>query len=76
MKKPTANRLRRRYQNTEHPMVMLRFEDGHEIRVPKGQGKEFDAYEGETIKVIAIYDPTSKERDVLASRKAESFDPA
>lgn len=76
MKKPTVNRLRRRYQNAEHPMVVLRFEDGHEIRVPKGQGKEFDAYEGETIKVIAIYDPTSKSRDVLASRKAETFDPA
>jgi len=76
MKKPTANRLRRRYLNTEHPMVVLRFEDGHEIRVAKGQGKEFDAYEGETIKVIAIYDPTSGERDVLDSRKAEAFDPA
>jgi hypothetical protein len=76
MKKPTANRLRRRYLNTDHPLVVLRFEDGHEIRVKQGQGKEFDAYEGETVKVIAIYDPTSKERDVLASRKAETFDPA
>ncbi|MGH2634460.1 MAG: hypothetical protein ACRDG3_13720 [Tepidiformaceae bacterium] len=76
MKKPTANRLRRRYVNAEHPLVVLRFEDGHEIRVSKGQGKEFDAYEGETIKVIAIYDPTSSERDVLDSRKAEAFDPA
>ncbi len=76
MKKPTVNRLRRRYVNAEHPMVLLRFEDGHEIRVAKGQGKEFDAYEGETIKVIAIYDPTSSERDVLDSRKAEAFDPA
>ncbi|MGH7670205.1 MAG: hypothetical protein ACRENQ_12010 [Gemmatimonadaceae bacterium] len=76
MKKPTANRLRRRYVNAEHPLVVLRFEDGHEIRVVKGQGKEFDAYEGETIKVIAIYDPTSGERDVLDSCKAEAFDPA
>ena len=76
MKKPTANRLRRRYLNTDHPLVVLRFEDGHEIKIKKGQGKEFDAYEGETVKEIAIYDPTSKERDVLASRKAESFDPA
>ena len=76
MKKPTANRLRRRYLNADHPLVVLRFEDGHEIRVKQGKGKEFDAYEGETIKVIAIYDPTSSERDVLASRKAESFDPA
>lgn len=76
MKKPTANRLRRRYLNADHPLVVLRFEDGHEIRVDRGQGKEFDAYEGETIKVIAIYDPTSRERDLLDSRKAEAFDPA
>jgi hypothetical protein len=76
MKKPTANRIRRRYLNPDHPLVVLRFEDGHEIRVAKGQGKEFDAYEGETIKVIAIYDPTSSARDVLDSRKAEAFDPA
>ena len=76
MKKPTANRLRRRYTNADYPMVLLRFEDGHEIRVARGQGKEFDAYEGETIKVIAIYDPTSSEREVLDSRKAEAFDPA
>ncbi len=76
MKKPTANRLRRRYLNADHPLVVLRFEDGHEIRVDRGQGKEFDAYEGETIKVLAIYDPTSRERDLLDSRKAEAFDPA
>lgn len=76
MKKPTVNRLRRRYLNTDHPMVVLRFEDGHEIRVQQGQGKEFDAYEGETIKVLAIYDPTSRERELVASRKAETFDPA
>ncbi len=76
MKKPTANRLRRRYVNDSCPLVVLRFEDGHEIRVVKGQGKEFDAYEGETIKIIAIYDPTSTERQVLDSRKAEAFDPA
>lgn len=76
MKNPTAHRLRRRYVNLEHPLVLLRFEDGHEIRVEKGQGKEFDAYAGETIKVIAIYDPTSTERQLLDSRKAEAFDPA
>jgi hypothetical protein len=76
MKKPTVNRLRRRYVNTSWPLVVLRFEDGHEIRVGKGQGKEFDAYEGETIKIVAIYDPTSTEREVLDSRKAEAFDPA
>lgn len=76
MKRPTANRLRRRYQNMEHPLVLLRFEDGHEIALKRGQGKAFDAYEGETVKIIAIYDPTSAERHVLDSRKAEAFDPA
>ena len=76
MKKPTANRLRRRYENLEHPLVVLRFEDGHEIKVRKGKGKAFDAYEGEVVKVIAVYDPTSPERNVLDSRKAEAFDPA
>ncbi|HUX32935.1 MAG TPA: hypothetical protein VMV51_03615 [Gemmatimonadaceae bacterium] len=76
MKKPTATRLRRRYVNDAHPLVVLRFEDGHEIRVARGQGKEFDAYQGETIKVIALYDPSSAEREVLDSRKAEAFDPA
>ena len=76
MKKPTANRLRRRYQNDEHPLVLLRFEDGHEIRVKKGQGKTFDAYEGEVVKIVAIYDPTSSERTLLDSRRAEAFEPA
>jgi hypothetical protein len=76
MKKPTAIRLRRHYQNTGHPLVLLRFEDGHEITLRKGQGKAFDAYEGETVKIVAIYDPTSGERHLLASRKAEEFDPA
>jgi hypothetical protein len=76
MKKPTANRLRRHYQNTDHPLVVLRFEDGHEIRLGKGQGKAFDAYEGETVRIVAIYDPTSGERHLLDSRKAERFDPA
>ena len=76
MKKPTANRLRCRYQNVEHPIVLLRFEDGHEIRIRKGQGKALDAYQGETVKVIAIYDPTSTERHLLESRKAEAFDSA
>jgi hypothetical protein len=76
MKKPTANRLRRHYANTEHPLVVLRFEDGHEIRIKKGENKAFDAFEGEMIKVVAIYDPTSAERELVAARKAEEFDPA
>ena len=73
MRKPTAQRLRRRYVNERYPTVVLRFEDGHEIRLKKGEGKSFDAYVGETIKVVVIWDPTSTERDVVSVMKAEQF---
>jgi hypothetical protein len=51
----------------------MRFEDGHEIKVYKGTGKEFDAYPGETIKLLAMYDPTSNDRELVESRKADDF---
>ena len=70
---PAARRLRRRYVNDRYPTVVLRFEDGHEIRVRKGEGKTFDAFAGETIKVVAIWDPTSAEREVVSVLKAEQF---
>lgn len=73
---PSARRIRRRYVNREYPLVSLRFEDGHEIRLRQGDGCDFDAYAGETIKVIALWDPSSNERDVVAVRKADDFDPA
>jgi hypothetical protein len=60
--------------NARYPRIVLRFEDGHEIRVDKGQGKTFDAYVGETVKVIAIWDPTADEREVVAVLKAEQFE--
>lgn len=66
-------KLRKQYVNSDHPYVVLRFEDGHEIRIPRGAGKTFDAYSGETIKVLAIYDPTSGERELVESRRADSF---
>ncbi|MGH7623179.1 MAG: hypothetical protein ACRENC_05080 [Gemmatimonadaceae bacterium] len=66
-------KLRKQYSNTDHPLVMLKFEDGHEIKVPKGSGKTFDCYAGETIKVLAVYDRTSKERELVESRKADAF---
>ena len=62
--------------NTEYPTVVLRFEDGHEIRIRKGRGKSFEGYDGERIKIIAIYDPTSEERVVVATLKAEEFEAA
>ena len=54
--------------------MVLRFEDGHEIRVKKGTGKSFEVYEGERIRIIAIYDPTSTERVLVATWRAEQFE--
>ena len=42
MKPP--EKLRKQYANTEYPNIVLRFEDGHEIHVPKGSTKSFDCY--------------------------------
>ncbi|HVE78515.1 MAG TPA: hypothetical protein VNA89_06625 [Gemmatimonadaceae bacterium] len=69
-------RLRKRYVNERYPLVVLRFEDGHEIRIAKGEGKSFDIFPGEVVKVVAIWDPTSTERDVVASMKGEEFEGA
>ena len=66
-------RIRKQYVNSEYPLVLLRFEDGHEIKVYKGTGKEFDCYPGETIKVLAMYDPTSHDRELVATKKADEF---
>jgi hypothetical protein len=74
MRPPSARPLRRRYANTKYPLVLLRFEDGHEIRIKKSEGKAFDAYEGETIKVVVVWDPTANEREVVSVLKAEQFD--
>jgi hypothetical protein len=70
---PEARQIRRRYSNDKYPLVMLKFEDGHEIRVKKGEGKAFDAYAGETIKVVVLWDPSANEREVVAVLKAEQF---
>ena len=34
-----SKKLRKQYVNNDYPHVMLRFEDGHEIQIPKGVGK-------------------------------------
>jgi hypothetical protein len=70
---PSPNKLRKAYVNVDHPAVILRFEDGHEIRVSQGKVKTFDAYTGEVIRIVAIYDPTSKDRDLLESVRAEEL---
>ncbi|GJG85608.1 hypothetical protein tb265_07890 [Gemmatimonadetes bacterium T265] len=69
-------RVRKQYVNRDYPLVLLRFEDGHEIKVYQGTGKEFDAYPGETVRVLAMYDPTSSNRELVASRKTEEFEDA
>ena len=74
---PTAGaKLRKAYVNLTYPTVVLRFEDGHEIRVSQGKVKTFDAYTGEVIKVVAIFDASAKERDLLESVRAEDLSDA
>ena len=70
---PKAEKIRKQYTNKEYPRVVLRFEDGHEIKVYRGTGKSFDAWSGETVKVLGINDPTSGEVELIASRKADDF---
>ena len=70
---PAATKFRKAYVNIEHPQVILRFEDGHEIKISQGKVKTFDAYAGEVIKIVAVYDPTSKERDLLDAVRAEDL---
>ena len=73
---PTPKMLRKQYTNTEHPMVVLRFEDGHEIKVNKGAGKSFNIYSGESVKILAQYDAESAERELIEARKADAFEDA
>jgi len=76
VRKRVRERLRRRYANTKYPLLALKFEDGHEIRLKKGEAKSFDVYAGETVKVVVLWDPTSQEREVVAVQKAEQFEEA
>ena len=69
-------KIRKQYRNVDFPTVVLRFEDGHEIRVDKGRGKQFDAWPGETIKLLAVYDPTSGERELIEARRADAVEDA
>jgi len=73
---PRAEKIRKQYTNSDYPHIVLRFEDGHEIQVPKGMAKSFDAYVGERIKILAIYDPTAKEREKIDTLRAEQFEDA
>lgn len=66
-------RVRKQYTNDSYPLALLRFEDGHEIKVYKGTGKEFDCYPGESIKILAMWDPTSHDRELVATKKSDDF---
>ncbi len=79
MNSPTnrpPKKLRKQYSNTTYPMVVLKFEDGHEIKIYQNTGKVFDVWAGETIKVMAVYDPTSTDWELVESRKSDAFDDA
>jgi hypothetical protein len=74
VRKPSPRKLRRRYVNDNYPVVVLRFEDGHEISLKKGEGKTFDAYAGETVKVVVVWDAAAGDREVIAVLKAEQLE--
>jgi hypothetical protein len=79
MNSPANNRprkLRKQYTNTTYPMVVMKFEDGHEIKVYQNTGKVFDVWSGETVKLMGVWDPTSKEWELIEARKSDAFDDA
>ncbi len=67
-------KIRKQYTNNDYPLVVLRFEDGHEIKIYQNTGKVFDVWSGETIKLMAVYDPTSKDWELIEARKSDTFD--
>ena len=79
MNAPTSQapkKLRKQYTNTAYPLIILKFEDGHEIKIYQNTGKVFDVWPGETIKVMSVYDPTSKDWELVESKKSDTFDDA
>ncbi len=69
-------KLRKQFTNATHPLIVLKFESGHQIKVYQNEGKEFDAFSGETVKLLAVSDPTSSDWELLEDRKADAFDDA
>lgn len=76
MQTPAPQRLRKQYVNNTHPLIVLRFEDGHEIKVYQNTGKNFDAWAGETIKIMGVFDQTSSDWELIEARKADAFQDA
>jgi hypothetical protein len=69
-------KLRKQYVNSEYPTAVLKFEDGHEIVIKRGTGKTFDCYSGENLKILAVFDPEARERDLVETRRVDDFDDA
>jgi hypothetical protein len=66
-------KLRKMYKNEAYPVIILKFEDGHQIKLATGEAKSFDIYSGEKVKIIALHDPRQPDRDVLETRRADDF---
>ena len=49
---------------------------GPSVLALPGTGKSFEGYDGERIQILAIYDPTSTERVLVATLRAEEFEKA
>lgn len=49
---------------------------GTRSRSKRGTGKAFDCYAGENIKLLAVFDPDARERDLMETRRADDFDDA
>ena len=69
----SPEKLRKQYTNADFPHVVLRFEDGHEIMIPKGVTKSFDAWGGERVRILAVWDHTSGEREKVDTWRADQF---
>ena len=76
MSSQPPKKLRKQYVNNSHPLIVLKFEDGHEIKVYQGTGKVFDAWAGERVKLMAVHDPTSSEWELLETKRGDQFDDA
>ena len=53
-----------------------RIEHGRPSPHKRGVGKTFDIFAGESVRVLAVYDPDARERELVMTKKAEEFDDA
>ena len=72
----SQKKLVQQYGNSQYTNVFWRVDTAYEIVVKRGVGKTFDIFAGETVKVLAVYDPDARERELVVTKKAEEFDDA